>query len=213
VALLALCILWLASQSMAADYSADTLRNTLLRPVRRVHVLCGKFLALATTACVGWAAVAASIVSASALAFGFRDLEDVSKHGDRQVLADARDVAPVMLDALGNLLLPVVATAAVGLMVSTLSKRPARALMLSLALLLGLEAVRGHMRPATGLLLSSHLPVGLRDDSVVGYFASIARGAADANWQFADLAVATPLGWIALALLASGFALSRLRIS
>ena len=213
VPLLALCILWLASQSMAADYSADTLRNTLLRPVRRVHVLCGKFLALATTACVGWAAVAASIVSASALAFGFRDLEDVSKHGDRQVLADARDVAPVMLDALGNLLLPVVATAAVGLMVSTLSKRPARALMLSLALLLGLEAVRGHMRPATGLLLSSHLPVGLRDDSVVGYFASIARGAADANWQFADLAVATPLGWIALALLASGFALSRLRIS
>lgn len=213
VPLLALCILWLASQSMAADYSADTLRNTLLRPVRRVHVLFGKFLALATTACVGWAALAASIVAASAVAFGFGDLEDVSKHGDRQVLADARDVAPVMLEALRNLLLPVVATAAVGLMVSTLSRRPARALMLSLVLLLGLEAVRGHVRHATGWLLSSHLPVGLRDDSVVGYFASIARGAADAHWQFAEFSAAAPLGWIALALLASGFALSRLRVS
>ena len=213
VPLLALCILWLASQSMAADYSGDTLRNTLLRPLRRVHVLLGKFLALATTAVVGWAATSASVVGASALAFGFRDLEDVSKHGDRQVLADARDVAPVMLDALGNLLLPVVATAAVGLMVSTLSKRPARALMLSLVLLLGLESARGHARGSTGWLLSSHLPVGLRDDSAVGYFASIARGAADANWQFADLAVWAPVGWTALALLASGLALSRLRIS
>ncbi len=213
VPLLALCILWLASQSMAADYAADTLRNTLLRTVRRLHVLCGKFLALATTACIGWVGVAASILGASGVAFGFGDLEDVSKNGDRQVLADARDVAPVMVDAFCSLLLPLVATAAVGLMVSTLSRRPARALMLSLALLLGLEAVRGHMRPATGMLLSSHLPMGLRDDSVVGYFASIARGAADANWQFADLALVVPLAWIALALAVSGFALSRLRVS
>ena len=45
-----LALLWFASQTIAADASADTLCNTLIRSLRRQDVLFGKVLVLFTTA-------------------------------------------------------------------------------------------------------------------------------------------------------------------
>ncbi len=208
---LALCVLWFGSQSIAADLSGETLRNTLQRSVRRSDVLLGKFAALATLALFGWALLLAATLVTAGAQFGFTDLEEVTRTGDRQLMASARDVAPQLWSAGLHLILPLLAVAATGLAASTLAKRPARALLLAvLAVLVG-EAFRDRLRDHAGWLLSSHLPLGMRDDSVLGYATAVARGAADALWQFREQALLAPLAWLAGALLLANLALRRLR--
>jgi ABC-2 type transport system ATP-binding protein len=211
--LLAACVLWLASQSIAADHAAETLRNTLLRPVRRGHVLFGKFAALAAVTAFGWFTCIGTAAVAAWTTFGFGDLEDVSKHGDRQTLADARDVAPVLWSAIGHVLPALLAFAAVGLAFSAVVRRPARAIILSLAFLVGLEAFRSTLRWRAGWLLTSHLPTGLRDDSAVGYLAAVARGAADAHWQYGPHSPWAAAGWLVGGFCVAWWAVRRMRVS
>jgi len=211
--LLALGLLWLASQAVAADLAGDTLRNTLVRSVRRRHVLLAKFTALAVAASAGFVLLSAAIALAASATLGFGDLEEVTRLGDRQVLADARDVAPLAWLALRHGLMPLLAVAAVGLAASTVARRPARALLLALLAVLGVEVVRDRFHEHAGWLLTSHVPTGLRDDSVFGYFAAGARGAADALWPYETLAVATPLVWIVAALLLAWWTMRRLRVA
>lgn len=211
--LLAFGMVWLASQSIAADHAGDTLRNTLLRPVGRGHVLVAKFAALASTALLGWLGLVAVALAVAWGLFGFLDLEDVSKHGDRQVLADARDVATVFARALASTILPLLATTAFGLLISALVRRPARAIVSALVCLLGCEAIRTDLRERAGWLPTSHLPTGLHDESAIGYLVGIARGAADAHWRFAEQVVAAPLAWLAVALTIAWLAMRRMRIS
>ncbi len=210
---LGLCLLWFASQSVAADLAGDTLRNTLVRSVHRGDVLFGKLATLTVMACVGWVTLTLVTIATATALLGWQDLEEVSRHGDRQVLAAAADVGPMVWLALRNCLLPLLALTAVGLLASTLAKRPARALAAAALLVLGPELVRDRLRDHAGWLLASHLPTGLRDDSVLGYFAAAARGAADAFWPWAAQAVTTPLLWFAMAAVLSALLLRRLRIA
>ncbi len=210
--LLALGVLWFASQAVAADLSGDTLRNTLVRSVRRRDVLLGKLAALAALVCAGQLAlVTATNVTAASL-LGWGDLEEVTRHGDRQVLAAAGDVAPTFTGALWLLTLPLLALSAIGLLASVLGRRPARAVALALLLAFGVEFARDRLREHAGWLLTSHLPVGLRDDSVLGFLAASARGAADAFWPFADQAILAPLAWFAVATALAAILLRRLRV-
>jgi len=209
---LAVCLLWLASQSVSADLGGDTLRNTLMRSVSRGNVLFGKLAALAVMACAGWAALVLVAVASAATLLGWQDLEEVSRHGDHQVLAAAATVGPVFYLALRNCFWPLLALVALGLFGSLLAKRPARALATAVLLVLGPELLRDRLRDHAGWLLLSHLPTGLRDDSVLGFFAASARGAADAFWPWAGQAIAAPIAWFAAAAVSSAFLLRRLRI-
>ncbi|HEX6812211.1 MAG TPA: hypothetical protein VF384_11350, partial [Planctomycetota bacterium] len=209
---LALCLLWLASQSVSADLAGHTLRNTLMRSVSRTNVLFGKLAALATVACAGWIALAIVASATAASVFGWRDLEELSRHGDRQVLANAAAVGPVFQQALRNCLPPLLAMTALGLFGSLLGKRPARAIALAMLLVLGPELLRDRLRDHAGWLLLSHLPTGLRDDSVLGYFEDVSRGAADACWTWAGHAITAPLAWFAAATVLSALLLRRLRV-
>lgn len=210
---LGLCVLWLASQNVAADFSRDTLRNSLMRSVTRLDVLAGKFGALATLTMVGWLLTCASAMLGASWSMGMSDLEEVSRNGDRQVLAHSADVAPVLYRSLLHGILPLLAVAAVGLFASIVARRPARALGLALLLVAGSEVLRGRLGEAAGWLLTSHLPTGMRDDSALGYLAAVARGAADAHWQFAEFAVAAPCAWILAALVVGGWRFLRLRVA
>jgi hypothetical protein len=209
---LAVCLLWLASQSVSADLGGDTLRNTLMRSVSRGNVLFGKLAALSVLACAGWIALVVVAASTAASLFGWQDLEEVSRHGDRQVLAAAATVEPVFHQALRYCLLPLLALVALGLFASLLAGRPARAIATAVLLVLGPELLRDRLRDHGGWLLLSHLPTGLRDDSVLGFFAASARGAADAFWPWTAEAVAAPVAWFAAATVSSAFLLRRLRI-
>jgi ABC-type multidrug transport system ATPase subunit len=210
---LALCVLWLASQNVAADFSRDTLRNTLMRSVSRLDVLVGKFGALALLTMVGWLLTCAAALFGAAWTMGMGDLEEISRNGDRQVLAHGADVAPVLYRSLLHGILPLLGVVSVGLFASIAARRPARALGLALLLGAGSEVLRGRLGDHAGWLLSSHLPTGLRDDSALGYLAAVARGAADAHWQFAEYALAAPCAWILAGLLLGGWRFLRLRIA
>ncbi len=210
---LVLCLLWFGSQSVAADLAGDTLRNTLVRSVRRSDVLFGKLATLLSTAGIGFVTLVLVACGTAWWWFGFHDLEEVSRHGDRQVLAAAADVAPVFRRALWHCVLPLVATAALGLCASALVRRPTRALATALLLALGPELLRDQLRDHAGWLLTSHLPTGLRDDSVLGFLSATARGAADAFWPWSSTAILAPLSWAASALTIAAVCMRRLRVA
>lgn len=210
---LTIALLWFASQSIAADVAGDTLRNTLVRSLRRQDVLTGKVTVLLSTCLLGWAASLATAVGVSWLKLGFGDLEEVFDAGDRDVLAEAADVAPTMWLAAAQMLLPLSAAVLVATAASTLVRRPAMALALATAFLLGPDLTRLWIPEHSGWLLTSHLPSAWRDDSALNYLAATARGAADALWLYADLAVWAPLSWAAAATIALTITFQRMRIS
>jgi len=211
--LLALALLWLASQTIAADVTSDTLRNSCIRSLRRQDVLSGKAMVLLVATLIGWVVTLAVSVIASGAAVGFGDLEEVSRYGDRDVLAPAADVLPTLLVAVTQLTLPMVAVVTVAMAASALARRPAMALALAAAAVLAPEALRVWAPQLGGWLLTSQLPTPWRDESVLDYLSATARGAADALWLHADLATWAPLAWIAVAgaLLATTF--HRMRIA
>ena len=61
-------------------------------------------------------------------------------------------------------------------------------------------------------MLTSHLPMPWRDESALAYAGASARGAADALWLHADLAVWSPLAWIAAATVILATLFERMRI-
>jgi ABC-2 type transport system ATP-binding protein len=210
---LALALLWFASQTIAADVSADTLRNTLIRSLRRQDVLVGKVLVLFTTAAVGWFALVATALVASWATVGFGDLEEVSRYGDRDLLAAAADVWPTMLVALSQLTLPLAAIVLLSATASAIARHPAISLAVALVLLLAPDLARLWYPEHDGWLLTSHMPWFWRDQSVLSYLDATARGAADALWLHADLAVWAPLAWMAVAAVALATLVQRMRIS
>ena len=209
---LALCLAWLGSQSLAADLQRDTLRNTLSRSVQRCDALFGKLFALFATAIAGFSFVIVASGSCAIAMFGWNDLEEVTRNGDRQTLAYAADVAPAMGEALLATLPSLLAVSSLALCASCLTPRPSRALALSLVLLLGPELVHSFWPATRPYLLTSHLPTPLRDDSALSWLASLARGAADANWVYEATAFSCPALWIAVSCALSLIAIARLRI-
>ncbi|MBL8750674.1 MAG: ABC transporter ATP-binding protein [Planctomycetes bacterium] len=212
VPVLAVVALWLASQTIAAELSHDILRNTLLRSVRRADVLLGKFAAILVALGAGFVATVGGTAALAAALLGFHDLEEVSRHGDRQVLAAATDVVPVLLRSVMHCVPPLAAAAAIGLAASALARRPARAVLLALLLVLAPEILRDALHDHAGWLLTSHLPTGLRDDSAIGYLEAAARGAADAFWRWRGTALVAPLAWMVLPFGVAAATLRRLRV-
>lgn len=192
---LALVLLWLSTQIVAADFAADTLRNTVVRSVRRIDVLLGKLLVLLVATIAGWLLLVGVTTGISAVLFGFGDLEEVSRYGDRDVLAAADTVRPALWAALAQLPLPLAGVAMVGALASTIARRPAFAVLLGAGLVLLPQLARTALDTHAGWLLTSHLPLVVRDDSVLDYLAATARGAADALWLWSGVAALAPLAW------------------
>lgn len=210
---LALALLWFASQTIAADASADTLRNTLIRSLRRQDVLFGKVLVLFTTAAVGWIALVSTALIASWATIGFGPLEEVTRYGDRDLLAAAADVWPTLLVALAQLTLPLAAVVVLSATASAIVRHPAISLATAFLLVLAPDLTRLWYPEHSGWLLTSHMPSFWRDDSVLDYLAATARGAADALWVHADLASWAPLAWMAAGAAALVLLVQRMRIS
>jgi ABC-type multidrug transport system ATPase subunit len=210
---LTLVMIWLASQTIAGDLSADTLRNSLIRSVHRRDVLFGKVFVLLATMLVGWLSLSLTAIAISAFTLGFGDLEELTKFGDRESLASAADAWPTMLVAMFQMTLPLAAIVTISAAASALAKRPALALATSIVLVLSPELARGFLGERAGWLLTSHMPIAWRDDSVLNYLAAISRGASDAVWVWSNQAVLTPISWLIAGALLLSWLVSRLRIS
>jgi len=80
---LAFLALALASQSIAAEFARGTLRNVLLRPLRRTEAALGKSLALVAFVLGGYLLLAGTALLLGATVFEFRDVTETLPNGAR----------------------------------------------------------------------------------------------------------------------------------
>lgn len=197
---LAFLVLGLASQSLAAELNRGTLRNVLLRPLRRIECVAGKALALATVALLGYALLAATAVGVSAWAFDFGDVAETLPNGQKFVLTPASDLWPHLKHALIAPLLPLLSYAGIGFLAGAIARTGATALGLALGVGVVFDLARAFAREfgAGGLLPSDHLPSPLSDTSFLRYYVDVSQGVSNALDTYAHQAHVVPLAWGAL---------------
>jgi len=162
--IVALCVF--AAQT-AQEYTYGTLRNLLVRQPRRLQLLIGKYVSMASFAIV--MVILAAVISMS-LAFGLSGKAKVET--DAWVTADALQE---MAETFGNVLLSVIAFGTVGMILGLLLRSPISAISLGVIWLLIVEniliAVKGSLGKWMPGNLMSTIAVGGTDD--VSYSHSI----------------------------------------
>jgi ABC-type transport system involved in multi-copper enzyme maturation permease subunit len=162
--IVALCVF--AAQT-AQEYTYGTLRNLLVRQPRRLQLLLGKYVSMASFAIV--MVILAAVISMS-LAFGLSGKAKVET--DAWVTADALQE---MAKTFGNVLLSVIAFGTVGMILGLLLRSPISAISLGVIWLLIVEniliAVKGSLGKWMPGNLMSTIAVGGTDD--VSYSHSI----------------------------------------
>lgn len=181
--LAALVLAGLASQALAGELARGTLRNVLLRPVRRVHVVAGKALAHLGLTLAGLGLLLAGSLGAASLAFDFGDVEEILPNGLVFPLVEAAELWPELRAILPSPVAPLAALVAVGFLAGAVARTPVAALALALGALVTLDLGRVVARPL-GLeawVPSAHLPSPLGDTSVLATYVDISRGVSNAR--------------------------------
>ena len=210
--LLAWILAGLASQSLAGELARGTLRNVLLRPLRRIEVAAGKALALGALGIGAYGLLAAACYAAAGHWFEFTDLAEVLPNGELFVQPGfaAADLWPYFGRALRAPVLPLLAGGALGFLAGSVARTGAGALALALGALVGLDLARTALRGAgEAWLHSAYLPSPLSDTSYLKLYRDVAQGVSNTTFEFADTALSVPLGWCALALATAALVLSR----
>jgi ABC-type transport system involved in multi-copper enzyme maturation permease subunit len=155
--IVALCVF--AAQT-AQEYTYGTLRNLLVRQPRRLQLLIGKYVSMASFAIV--MVILAAIVSMS-LAFGLSGKAKVET--DAWVTSDALQE---LAKTFGNVLLSVIAFGTVGMILGLLLRSPISAISLGVIWLLIVEniliAVKGSLGKWMPGNLMSTIAIGGTDD-------------------------------------------------
>ena len=155
--IVALCVF--AAQT-AQEYTYGTLRNLLVRQPRRLQLLLGKYVSMASFAIV--MVILAAIVSMS-LAFGLS--------GKAKVATDAwitSDALQELAKTFGNVLLSVIAFGTIGMILGLLLRSPISAISLGVIWLLIVENILVAVKSSLGTwmpgILISTIAVGGTDD-------------------------------------------------
>jgi ABC-2 type transport system ATP-binding protein len=202
------------SQSIAGELSLGTLRNVLLRPLRRVQVVAGKALALSVAVLVTQAAaVGAAWVAADAY-FDFGDRFEVTRDGEPELWIEAIDVWPLVPELLLGPLLPLFAYALLGLAIGAVVRRAIWALSVALFAVLALDLGRafGRRLGLEAWLPSTHLPSPFGGASFVDYYLDVAIGSAEAYFEHAATVTLAPLAWGLCAFAVAALAMARKRV-
>ncbi|MEQ8764930.1 MAG: ATP-binding cassette domain-containing protein [Planctomycetota bacterium] len=201
----------IASQSVSGELQRGTLRNVVLRPVRRLEVALGKALALGLLTLGTCAALLAGCWAAAAWFFDFTDLVEVLPNGELFPLLEAKQVEAELWPILPAPILPLLAYGSFGLCVGTVLRSPATALGVTLFGVVAFDlgrAVAGSF-DLEGWLPASYLPSPIEDRSAVHYFIQAAGGVSNAQRHFEDTAVWIPAAWVLVTCLLTIWALTR----
>ena len=144
--IVALCVF--AAQT-AQEYTYGTLRNLLLRQPRRLQLLLGKYVSMASFAIV--MVILAAVVSMS-LAFGLSGRAKVAT--DAWVTSDALQE---MAKTFGNVLLSVIAFGTVGMILGLLLRSPISAISLGVIWLLIVENILVAVKSSLGNWMPGNL--------------------------------------------------------
>jgi ABC-2 type transport system ATP-binding protein len=198
--LLGLIAAAIASQSMAAEFSAGTLRNLLIRPLRRTEIVIGKLAALVSTTLLAYVLLLGSGAIAAGHYFTYGDLVEIlGTNGATFPLLPAQEVWPELWPMLASPLLPLTTCVAIGFLCGTVTRTAAGALALTGGTLVSLELLRALFRKfdAETWLPGPYLPSPLANNSHVDFFVSFASGASNASNPFSTAALLVPLLWTA----------------
>ncbi len=198
---LALLAAALASPHIAGELEPPTLRNVLLRPVRRFHVAIGKVLTTSAITLAGYVALALTSVAAAAASFDFGDTFEISREGEPELWIAAADIASEVSTALTAPILPLLGYTALGLLAGALLPRALWSLTVTLLVVAALELGRGFFG-VEGLepwLLSEYVPSPFGDASHTRYFLDLAVGNADAYFPHEETQHLVPSLWILIA--------------
>jgi ABC-2 type transport system ATP-binding protein len=197
--LLPYILLGLAGLSLAGEFSQGTLRNVLLRPLRRRDVVLGKATALLSAALGSYLLVAGSAVAAAAWAFDFTDVTEILPSGKRYLHVPAKELVPELRHALAAPLLPLAAYACVGLFLGSFVRRGAVGLALALGAGVFLDVGRD-VRALEKLLPSAYLPSPLRDSSFLEAYSDLAQGVSNVSFELAGTEWSVPAIWLGASL-------------
>jgi len=215
--LLALVLTGLASQMIAGEFARGTLRNVLSRPATRWQVVLGKCLAGTALTLAAYVTLVASVLVASALAFGFGDLVEILPNGQAFPLISAAELRPEFARALAAPALALLGFSALGFLLGSCTRGAASALGLAIGAQLGLDLARVVARGfgAEGWLLPAYLPSPLGDASYLHYFADRAQGISNSvfdfgsSWAGVPQDFAFPLCWFVACIALSAILLDR----
>ena len=177
----------------------------------RVQAALGKLAAQVGLVACAYALLAGTALAASAWFFEFRGVAEILPDGQRYDLVAAEDLVPELRRALSAPLLPLLAYIAIGLFAGALARAAAGALALGLGLFALIDLARTVARGfgLEGALPSAYLPSPLGDTSFLAYYADVAQGVSNAQFDFASSAVAAPAAWALLAFLLAVLLLTR----
>lgn len=195
--LLAFLALGLASQSLAAEYARGTLRNILLRPLRRIECALGKGVALLAITLGSYALLVAAACALASALFDFGDVAEVLPNGQRFTLTPAAALWPEFWRALASPLLPLLTYAAIGFLCGAIARTGAGALGLALGTGVALDLSRALAREFghSGVLPSDHLPSPLSDTSFLRFYVDSAQGVSNAVFEFPHASWIVPVAW------------------
>jgi len=203
----------LASQSIAGELARGTLRNVLLRPLRRAQVAAGKAIALLVMSLGAYGALVLAALVAAGLAFDFTGVSEILPNGERFELEGftPAELWPLLREASLQPLLPLAAACGIGFLAGAVARSGAGALALSLSALVALDLARTVARSlgAEAWLHSAYLPSPLGDTSFLNYYVDSSQGVSNSSFVYADTSVVVPLLWCALSFGAAALLLSR----
>jgi ABC-type Na+ efflux pump permease subunit len=209
--LLAFLVLGLASQSLAAEYARGTLRNVLLRPLKRIDCALGKALALLM---LTYAAYALLVVVSFAIVlslFQFADLAEVLPNGQRFLLTPASQMWGPLRHALVAPLPGLAAYAGLGFLAGAIARTSAGALSIALGFGVVLDLARVFTRPMglAGALPSDHLPSPLSDTSYLSYYVDLVTNVSNVRFDHPIAAILVPVAWALAAFALASFILGK----
>jgi hypothetical protein len=212
---LVLLVVGLASQSLAGENSRGTLRNLLLRPVRRIDVICGKCTALVLAAGAGFVAVEIAALLSAGHWFEFKDVAEILPNGQAFVIPGgaAEKMWPEMERALVMLVPVVLAFTGVGFLAGAMARAGASALAFALGGVALLQVLRvpADLLHVEGWLPTAHMPWprSFGDQSVVQSFIDAAQVVSNPRDPHAGLHVIVPLAWTFATIAAAAIVLRR----
>ena len=199
----------LASQSIAGEASAGTLRNLLLRPARRGALVVGKWTAVIVVATIAYAAVIATSVALAAWHFDFESFNEVLVGSDKLFpLRDEAEMTPVFRRVLWTPWFPFAALTTLGFVVGAVVRNSLPAISWAVGLFVAQDVGRAVARPRDldGWLPSSHLSSPLGDTgSLTKYYADWVQGADNATLRHEDLMITAPAAWMVVGLVFAVF--------
>jgi ABC-2 type transport system ATP-binding protein len=212
---LVLLAVGLASQSLAAENSRGTLRNVLLRPVKRADVVVGKCAALFLATGASFVLVAVAALLSAGHWFEFKDVAEILPNGQTFVIPGgaADKMWPEMRRAFVMLAPVLFSFVGVGFLAGARARASASALALALGAVALFQVLRvpADLLHVEGWLPTAHMPWprAFGDQSVVQSFIDAAQVVSNPRDPHAGLHLIAPLAWTFATIGAAAIVLSR----